>query len=311
MKSKKTISIVVPIYNELAVLPIFFERLVSVIRSLNKYDFEVIIVNDGSSDGSYEYLLKKKTEYSNIVIVDLSRNFGKEAALTAGIDVSVGDALIPIDCDLQDPPELIRDLILQWESGFEVVEAKRSERNVDSFFKKYSANFFYFVMNYLNQGKITGNVGDFRIIDKKVVESIKLLDERNRYMKGILSWPGFKKTYINYTREKRASGKTKFNFIQLFNLSLDGMTSFSTFPLKLISFLGFFGVLVSMIFAIKILLQKIFLENFISGYAFLVITILFLGSIQLLSLGIIGEYIGKIYFEVKRRPIYIINKIHK
>jgi Glycosyltransferases involved in cell wall biogenesis len=185
MKSKKTISIVVPIYNELAVLPVFFERLVSVIMSLNKYDFEIIIVNDGSSDGSYEYLLKKKTEYSNIVIVDLSRNFGKEAALTAGIDVSVGDALIPIDCDLQDPPELIRDLILQWESGFEVVEAKRSERNVDSFFKKYSANFFYFVMNFLNQGKITGNVGDFRIIDRKVVESIKLLDERNRYMKGI------------------------------------------------------------------------------------------------------------------------------
>ncbi len=311
MKSKKIISIVIPIYNEINVLSLFFERLLSCIKPLKKYDFEIIIVNDGSTDGSYEFLLNQKKILPNFVIVDLSRNFGKEAALTAGIDISNGDALIPIDCDLQDPPEIIKDLLLQWESGFEVVEAKRSERKFDSFFKRYSASFFYLIMNFLNRDKISSNVGDFRIIDRKVVESIKLLDERNRYMKGILSWPGFKKSSIYYNREKRAAGKTKFNFFQLLNLALDGITSFSVAPLKIISFLGLFGVLISIIFSVIVLFQKILLDNFISGYAFLVIIILFLGSIQLLSLGIIGEYIGKIYFEVKRRPIYIIKKIHK
>ena len=311
MKSKKIISIIIPIYNEIDVLPDFFKELFYVIKNINFYKFEFIIINDGSNDGSLEFIKSLRLKNNNISILDFSRNFGKEAALTAGLDHSMGDAVIPIDCDLQDPPNLIVDMINKWELGFDIVEAKRIDRNNDSIFKKISAIFFYNLLNLLSKNNISNNVGDYRLIDKEVVSHIKKLDERNRYMKGLLNWPGFNKSFVEYKRLKRFAGESKFNFIRLFQLAIDGITSFSVVPLKIISLFGLFGFVTSIIFIIIILFQKFFLNNLISGYAFLVLVLLFFGSLQLLSLGIIGEYIGKIYFEVKKRPIYIIKKYYK
>lgn len=308
----KIISIIVPIFNEIDTLPFFFERLIKVINNNKNYIFEIVIINDGSYDESLSYIIKLNEQYKNIVIVDLSRNFGKEAALTAGIDTAIGDAVIPIDSDLQDPPELISKLIEKWENNnFDIIEAKRIDRKSDSFFKKISSALFYSLLNLISKNKISNNVGDFRLVSREVVNSIKKLNERNRYMKGILSWPGFQKSFIEYKRDKRVAGKTKFSFFKLLHLAIDGITSFSIAPLKIITFLGFVGLIISLIFAIIILFQKFFLNNLVTGYAFLILIILFFSSVQLLSLGVMGEYIGKIYFEVKRRPIYIIKKIYK
>ncbi len=307
----KIISIVIPVYNEKDALPNFFNRLFPVLTNLDKYTFEIIVVNDGSTDETLKLVTNLKKENNNIIILDLSKNFGKEAALTAGLDISKGEAVIPIDCDLQDPPELISKMLIKWEKGYDIIEAKRIDRKSDTIFKKLSANIFYKFLNLLTANKITHNVGDFRLMNRTVIDNIKSLEEKNRFMKGLFAWPGFKVGSIEYKREKRVSGKSKFKFFKLMQLAIDGITSFSIIPLKIISLLGLIGVFISIIFTIIILFQKIYLENFITGYAFLLITILFFGSVQLLSLGIIGEYIGKIYFEVKKRPIYIIKKIYK
>ncbi len=306
----KVISIIIPVYNEKEVLPIFLNRLIPILEKSDNYKFEIIFVNDGSSDETLAYLTNLKHQYNNLIVVDLSRNFGKEAALTAGIDISTGDAVIPIDSDLQDPPELITEMIHKWEKGFDVIEAKRIERKTDNFFKQYSAKIFYYVLNSLSKHNISQNVGDFRLMSRNVVDSVKKLEEKNRFMKGLFSWPGFKLDYIEFKREKRNAGKTKFNIFKLFQLAIDGITSFSIVPLKIITLLGLFGTLISFVFSIVIIFQKIFVEDFVIGYAFLIIIILFFGSIQLLSIGVIGEYVGKIYFEVKKRPIYIIKKIY-
>lgn len=311
MKSKKTISIIIPVYNEIDVLPNFFNELFDIINRIKFYNFQLLIINDGSNDESLNFLKSLKLKNNNISIIDFSKNFGKEAALTAGIDNAIGEAVIPIDCDLQDPPSLILELIKEWEKGFDIVEAKRIDRKNDTIFKKITANIFHSLLNLLTNNEISKDVGDYRLINKQVILQIKKLNERNRYMKGLLSWPGFNKTYVEYKRLKRSAGKSKFNLFKLIQLALDGITSFSVMPLKAITFLGLFGVLASIIFSIIILFQNFFLNSFISGYAFLIMILLFFGSLQLLSLGIIGEYIGKIYFEVKKRPIYIIKKFYK
>jgi len=311
MKSKKTISIIIPVYNEIDVLPNFFDELFNIINRIKFYNFQLLIINDGSNDESLNYLKSLKLKNNNISIIDFSKNFGKEAALTAGIDNAIGEAVIPIDCDLQDPPSLILELIREWEKGFDIVEARRIDRNNDTIFKKVTANFFHSLLNLLTNNVISKNVGDYRLISKEVILQIKKLKERNRYMKGLLSWPGFNKTYVEYKRLKRSAGKSKFNLFKLFQLALDGITSFSVIPLKAISLFGIVGALTSIIFSIIILFQKFFLSSLISGYAFLIMILLFFGSLQLISLGIIGEYIGKIYFEVKQRPIYIIKKFYK
>ena len=311
MKSKKTISIIIPVYNEIDVLPNFFDELFNIINRIKFYNFQLLIINDGSNDESLNYLKSLKLKNNNISIIDFSKNFGKEAALTAGVDNAIGEAVIPIDCDLQDPPSLILELIREWEKGFDIVEARRIDRNNDTIFKKVTANFFHSLLNLLTNNVISKNVGDYRLISKEVILQIKKLKERNRYMKGLLSWPGFNKTYVEYKRLKRSAGKSKFNLFKLFQLALDGITSFSVIPLKAISLFGIVGALTSIIFSIIILFQKFFLSSLISGYAFLIMILLFFGSLQLISLGIIGEYIGKIYFEVKQRPIYIIKKFYK
>ena len=304
--TNKKISIIAPFFNEEESLPIFLEEVLNIIEELVEYNFEIIFIDDGSTDNSLVFLKEKAKENKNIIVLELSRNFGKEAALTAGIDMAVGSAIIPIDVDLQDPPILIKKMIKQWESGSDVVLAKRENRSNENFLKRISASFFYKIYSvFVGNSKIS-NVGDFRLIDKRVVDNIKNLKEKNRYMKGLLSWPGFSSAEIPYTRNKRKAGKSKFTFLKLLNLGFEGVTSFSVLPLKFFTFIGFIGIIFSFFFAIIILFQKIFYENFIEGYAFLILLILFFGSFQLLGIGILGEYIGKIYIETKNRPIYII-----
>ena len=304
--TNKKISIIAPFFNEEESLPIFLEEVLNIIEELVEYNFEIIFIDDGSNDNSLVFLKKKAKENKNIVVLELSKNFGKEAALTAGIDMAVGSAVIPIDVDLQDPPILIKKMIKQWESGSDVVLAKRQNRLNENFLKRISASFFYKIYSFFVGNSKISNVGDFRLIDKRVVDNIKNLKEKNRYMKGLLSWPGFSSAEIPYTRNKRKAGKSKFTFLKLLNLGFEGVTSFSVLPLKFFTFIGFIGIVFSFFFAIIILLQKIFYENFIEGYAFLILLILFFGSLQLLGIGILGEYIGKIYIETKNRPIYII-----
>ena len=304
--TNKKISIIAPFFNEEESLPIFLEEVLNIVEELAEYNFEIIFIDDGSTDNSLVFLKEKAKENKNIIVLELSRNFGKEAALTAGIDIAVGSAIIPIDVDLQDPPNLIKKMIKKWKSGSDVVLAKRENRLNENFLKRISASFFYKIYSvFVGNSKIS-NVGDFRLIDKRVVDNIKNLKEKNRYMKGLLSWPGFSSAEIPYTRNKRKAGKSKFTFLKLLNLGFEGVTSFSVLPLKFFTFIGFIGIIFSFFFAIIILLQKIFYQNFIEGYAFLILLILFFGSLQLLGIGILGEYIGKIYIETKNRPIYII-----
>ncbi len=304
--TNKKISIIAPFFNEEESLPIFLEEVLNIVEELVEYNFEIIFIDDGSTDNSLVFLKEKAKENKNIIVLELSRNFGKEAALTAGIDMAVGSAIIPIDVDLQDPPILIKKMIKQWESGSDVVLAKRENRLNENFLKRISASFFYKIYSFFVGNSKISNVGDFRLIDKRVVDNIKNLKEKNRYMKGLLSWPGFSSAEIPYTRNKRKAGKSKFTFLKLLNLGFEGVTSFSVLPLKFFTFIGFIGIIFSFFFAIIIFLQKIFYENFVEGYAFLILLILFFGSLQLLGIGILGEYIGKIYIETKNRPIYII-----
>ena len=304
--TNKKISIIAPFFNEEESLPIFLEEVLNIVGELVEYNFEIIFIDDGSTDNSLVFLKEKAKENKNIIVLELSRNFGKEAALTAGIDMAIGSAIIPIDVDLQDPPILIKKMIKQWESGSDVVLAKRENRLNENFLKRISASFFYKIYSFFVGNSKISNVGDFRLIDKRVVDNIKNLKEKNRYMKGLLSWPGFSSAEIPYTRNKRKAGKSKFTFLKLLNLGFEGVTSFSVLPLKFFTFIGFIGIIFSFFFAIIIFLQKIFYENFVEGYAFLILLILFFGSLQLLGIGILGEYIGKIYIETKNRPIYII-----
>ncbi len=306
MSTSKTISIIAPFFNEEESLPIFLDEISKVDDQTTNYNFEIIFIDDGSTDSSLNFLKKIAENNKNIIILELSRNFGKEAALTAGIDTAIGSAIIPIDVDLQDPPNLINDMIKKWESGFDIVLAKRNNRLNENLLKRLSASFFYKIYSLFVGDSKNSNVGDFRLIDRKVIDNIKNLKEKNRYMKGLLSWPGFSTSEITYTRNKRKAGKTKFTFLKLLNLGFEGITSFSILPLKFFMFIGFTGIVLSVLFAIIILLQKLLYDNFIEGYAFLILLILFFGSLQLFGIGILGEYIGKIYIETKNRPIYII-----
>jgi len=307
----KKISIIAPFFNECESLPIFYKEIKKIINKINNYEFELIFIDDGSTDKSLLYLLDILKEDQNINIIELSRNFGKEAALTAGIDASTGDAVILIDVDLQDPPFLIFEFIKKWENENDVVLARRFDRTKDSLFKRFFASFFYKIYGFLINNKNLSNIGDFRLLDRKVVDSIKLLKEKNRYMKGLLSWPGFKVDEVLYAREQRVAGKTKINVLQLFDLAFQAITSFSVFPLKFFTLAGVFGLLVSFFLFTIITIQKFFYTDLTQGYAFLISLILFFGSFQLIGIGILGEYIGKIYLETKNRPIYIVKKYHR
>lgn len=304
------ISFIAPVFNEEDNIPIFYEKIRNE-QYLKKFEVEIVFINDGSNDQT-EYILNNISNKDSLVTsIHFFRNFGKEAALLAGLNYASGDAFIPIDVDLQDPIEVANHLIEKWiNTGADCVLAKRKDRSIDSFSKRKTAEIFYKLHNKISDTKIEENVGDFRLINKTVRENILLLPEKNLFMKGILSWCGGKVEVIEYTRTPRYAGETKFNAIKLWKLALDGITSFSTFPLKVWTYLGFIVAFFSFFYASILIFQKVFLGNEVPGYASIITCILFLGGIQLIGIGILGEYIGRIYIEAKQRPRYIIKSVN-
>lgn len=304
--SRVDLSIVVPCYNEEAVIPIFLTTIEPILKNL-ELSYELVFVNDGSRDNTLCVLQQAKSDYPQIRIINFSRNFGKEAALSAGIDFAEGKALIPMDVDLQDPPELIPEMVRIWrDEGIDVVLAKRVDRSKDSFFKRWSANIFYRFNNMISVNRIPENVGDFRLVSRRCVEAIKLMGETQRFMKGIFAWVGFKTHTIEYQRDERQAGNTSFNAWKLWNLALEGITSFSTAPLRVWLYVGLVAWCLSILYGSWIILRTLIYGVDLPGYASMFTAILFLGSTQLIVLGVIGEYIGRIYLESKGRPLYIV-----
>lgn len=303
------ISLVVPFYNESAVIADFFREVPKVLASIKHADYEIVCVNDGSKDDTLARLCGAARLDPRIKIVDLSRNFGKEAAMTAGIDIAVGDAVVPFDADLQDPPELIPELVRKWREGFDVVIARRAERNSDTFSKRLTAALFYRFHNAIADVKIPENAGDFRLMSRQVVDELKRLPENRRFMKGLFAWIGFSHAYVDYARRPRVAGKTKFSGWRLWNFALEGLTSFSTLPLRVWMYIGTFSALVSMAYAIYLVVRTILYGRDLPGYASIITAVLFLGGVQLIGIGVIGEYIGRIYIESKRRPVYVVRHI--
>ena len=299
------ISIVVPIYNEEANLDYLFQRLYAVLSDLN-LKYEILCVNDGSRDNTLDRLIEHHRRDSAIKVINLSRNFGKEVALTAGIDYARGAAVVPIDADLQDPPELLKDLVAKWREGYDVVYAVRRSRHGESWLKMLTANAFYRVMGKMSRVPIPRNTGDFRLLDRKVIEALKQMPERTRFMKGLFAWVGFQQTAVYYDRAPRHQGKTKWNYWRLWNFALDGITSFSFIPLKVWSYVGISLSLLSFLYASFLIIRTLIFGVDVPGYASLMVITLFLGGMQLITMGIIGEYIGRIYEETKGRPLYLV-----
>ncbi|OWY34445.1 glycosyltransferase family 2 protein [Herbaspirillum aquaticum] len=311
MTRPKTISLVVPFYNEGGGVDGFARSISAIAAGLPAYRFEIICIDDGSRDSTLRELLALHQRDPRFTVIELSRNFGKEAAMTAGIDAARGEAVIPIDADLQDPPELIGQMIAQWEQGAEVVLAKRTDRSSDSYLKRQSASLFYRFHNALSGLKIPENVGDFRLMDRVVVDALRQLPERQRFMKGLFAWVGFKTVTLEYSRQAREVGMTKFSGWKLWNFALEGITSFSTVPLRIMTYLGITGTLVTSLYALYIVIRTLLHGVDVPGYASLLVAILFTGSLQLVGMGILGEYVGRIYMESKQRPIYVIRHCHR
>lgn len=304
----KKVSLIIPCFNEGSAIPLFFARVLQLINPVANYSFEFICVDDGSQDDTLRKL--SLLADARIKIVELSRNFGKEAALTAGIMYATGDAIIPIDADLQDPPELILPMLKKWEEGFEVVLAKRADRSCDSILKHMCAALFYKINNLLVAYKIPPNVGDFRLMDRVVIEALKKFPERQRFMKGLFAWLGFKTTIIEFKREQRIAGKTKWKKWYLWNFALEGIVNFSTLPLRIWSYLGITCAFIAICYASWIVVRVMLYGIDVPGYASLLVAVLFLGGIQLIGIGVIGEYLGRTYQETKQRPIYLVRKLH-
>lgn len=309
-QSSELLSIIIPVYNEESSINKLFIDLNQALECLVGIDYEIIFIDDGSIDGTLAALLSQAKNNYRVRIIELSRNFGKEAALTAGIDQAQGDAVIPFDADLQDPPELILELVTEWRKGYDVVLAKRSNRIYDSAFKRCTAQLFYNTHNSISDIQIPNNVGDFRLMSRNVVEAIKKLPERQRFMKGIFAWVGFKVTTINYQRAPRSTGSTKFSGWRLWNLALEGITSFSTAPLRIWTYMGVACAFITLLYGLFIITQTLIFGANVPGYASILVAILFIGSLQIIGIGILGEYIGRIYMEAKQRPTYIIRKLH-
>jgi len=305
-----TLSLVVPVFNEVETVTLFLERVTQVFEKIPSINLDIVFVNDGSSDNTLKRLLELQQGNTTIRIVDLSRNFGKEAALTAGLKAAAGQVVVPIDVDLQDPPELILNMLEKWREGFDVVLGKRSSRDSDSWAKKQSANWFYRIHNKIATPEIPENVGDFRLMDRVVVDALNELPESCRFMKGLFAWVGFRTATVEYVRPERIAGTTKFNGWRLWNFALEGLTSFSTDPLRIWTYLGGVIALSSFVFAVFIVLRSLIQGIDLPGYASVIVSVTFLGGLQLIGIGVIGEYLGRAYIESKRRPIYIVRHIY-
>lgn len=304
-----TLSIIIPVYNEQGNLNTLFTRLEDILRQLN-LTYEIVCVNDGSTDDSLAELINYHHQRPTIKVVNLSRNFGKEIAMSAGIDHAQGAAVIPIDADLQDPPELINQLVEQWQAGFDVVYATRRSRQGETWLKRFTANAFYNTITRMSPVKIPANTGDFRLMDRRVVEAVKQMPERNRFMKGMFSWVGYRQTAVLFDRDPRLTGETTWNYWKLWNFALDGITSFSTIPLKIWLYIGSSISFLSLLYALFLMIRTLSFGVDVPGYASLMVAVLFFGGIQLITLGVIGEYLGRVYEEVKGRPLYFVRNTY-
>lgn len=300
------ISIVVPAFNEQEVLEEFHAHLLAVLDPLD-FDLDIIYINDGSNDETYHILEQLKQQDSRVGIINLSRNFGKEAALTAGINHACGDAVVVIDADLQDPPELIVEFIRVWQQdAADVVYGQRSARGGETWFKRFTASVFYRLMQRIGKVRIPRDTGDFRLMDRRAVDALKQLPEHHRFMKGLFAWIGFKQVAVPYRRDARYAGETKWNYWQLWNLAIEGFTSYSVTPLKVATYIGVVIALVAFLYGVYIISKTLIYGDPVAGYPSLVVIVLFLGGIQLLFIGIIGEYLGRVFNETKRRPLYLV-----
>ena len=304
------VSVIVPAYNEEIVIKSFYQKISSVLDS-QPLEAEIIFVNDGSTDSTLEILLQLKELDFRIIIVDLSRNFGKEIAMTAGLDCCKGDAVVIIDADLQDPPELIPELILKWQAGYDVVYAKRISREGESPLKKLTSKTFYRILKHLSRVNIPEDTGDFRLMSRRAVNALNSLRERNRYMKGLFAWIGYPQIAVLYHRDPRYAGETKWNYYGLWNLAVEGITSFSTAPLKISTYMGILTATGAFLYGIWIIFKTLIYGDPVAGFPTMMAIILFLGGTQLLALGIIGEYLGRIFSESKQRPLYLINGLYQ
>ncbi|MEC7940259.1 MAG: glycosyltransferase family 2 protein [Pseudomonadota bacterium] len=302
------LSIIVPFYNEQEVLEEFHSRLTKVLDSL-QITSEIVYVDDGSKDNSLDMVSSFTSINSSISVIGLSRNFGKESAMSAGLEHCRGQAVILLDADLQDPPELIPQMIAKWREGYDVVNMQRRQRDGETWFKKFSAASFYKVMNAAAKIDVPENVGDFRLLSREVVDHINQLPERNRYMKGIFSWPGFRQATIQFNRDARFCGETKWNYLKLIGLAMDGITSFSIRPLRIATAVGGIVALSAFIYGMVIVFKTLMFGEPITGYPSMMVVQLALGGIQLLSIGLMGEYIGRIFIETKNRPLYLIQSV--
>lgn len=307
VRRRPTLSVIVPVKDEEQAIRAFLARTVPILDRLRGVAaWEIIFIDDGSTDGTLPNLIIASHGDERIKILSLSRNFGKEAALSAGLDHASGDAVIPIDVDMQDPPEAIIDLVARWQEGYEVVYGVRTDRLSDSHAKRLTSALFYKFHNLISEDPIPENAGDFRLLDRSVVDVIKQLPERNRFMKGIFAWSGFKQSSVEYARERRAVGKTKYSYIKLLRLAIDGITSSSTVPLRMWSYIGGCIALLAFLFAAFIVLDTVIHGSSVNGYPSIITAIMFLGGIQLVSLGVLGEYVGRILIETKQRPLYVL-----
>ncbi|MHA6318292.1 glycosyltransferase family 2 protein [Altererythrobacter sp. CAU 1778] len=307
MSRDPELSLVVPVYDEEEAIPVFLAAVRPVIEQI-AIETEIIFINDGSRDGTIDVLKTEQSRDHRIRIVDLSRNFGKEAALTAGLDFSTGDAVVPMDVDLQDPPELLVAFVEKWRDGYDNVYGQRVDRSQDSALKRLSAGWFYRGFNRIADHPIEENAGDFRLMSRAVVDATLALRERNRFMKGMFAWVGFNSVAVPYARPERAAGETKFNYWKLWNFALDGITSFSTLPLRIWTYVGGLLALCALAYTAIIIGQTLIFGRDVPGYASMMVAVLVLGAANLISLGIMGEYIGRLYVEAKERPIYVVGE---
>ena len=301
------ISIVVPAFNEEAVLPQFHQTIALVLSEL-PFVFELVYINDGSSDNTLSIIKQLRESDKQVTLIDLSRNFGKEIALSAGLQKAAGDAVIVIDADLQDPPELIPELIREWQNGYDVVYAQRTHRKGESLLKRTTAHFFYRIIQRISKIAIPEDTGDFRILSRRAVNALNTFNEQHRFMKGLFAWIGYRQKAVHYQRDPRHAGETKWNYWKLWNFALDGITSFTIAPLKISTYLGLITAAGAFAYGIYMVIETLIYGNPVAGYPSLIVIILILGGVQLVAIGILGEYLGRIFNETKRRPLYFINE---
>lgn len=303
----RRISVVVPVFNEEEIIGLFYDRMTAVLRALDGLAWEIIFVDDGSKDGSYARLAALAERDPGVKVVKFSRNFGHQIAITAGVDACCGDCVVVIDSDLQDPPEVIPSMVEQWRAGFDVVYGVRSEREGETAMKLMTASMFYRLLSRLTNVQIPTNVGDFRLMSRRVVDQLKLLREKDRFVRGLVSWVGFKQTGVTYHRQARAAGVTKYPLGKMVKFAFDGITSFSTAPLKLATWTGYLAAIAAVLYLLSVFVQRA-MGITVEGWATIMVAMLFLGSVQLICLGILGEYLGRVFNEVKPRPMYVVEE---